>query len=353
MGAMLRYLPYIGPYFAAVLPVTITLALKDGWSSSLMVIGLFVILELVIANFIEPWLYGQSMGVSEIALLVSAALWAFLWGPIGLVLSSPLTVCLVMLGRYVPQLEFLAVLLGDEPALDKNVSFYQRLLARDQDEAEELVVERLKTDSPEQMFDVMLLPALSAAKENRVHGDITQADQEHVVAAIREIVQDAGERSCGATAALTEHSAAGPARDDAARPPIVIFGCPARDASDGVGLEMLETLLEPARWKLELTRTHHIDRRAARARGRPGTRPGLDRLDSTGRAGPHPLPLQAAPYPVPRASHPRGTLGRTTGRPGRRAAARGRRFCCYFHSGRDPAAARQFTTDFRAPILLE
>ena len=130
LAALLRYLPYIGPYLAAVFPISLSLAMFDGWGTTLMVAGLFLTLELIVANAIEPWLYGQSMGVSEIALLVSAAFWAFLWGPVGLVLSSPLTVCLVMLGRYVPQLEFLAVILGDKPALDTGVSFYQRLLAR-------------------------------------------------------------------------------------------------------------------------------------------------------------------------------------------------------------------------------
>src|SRR5262249_38175142 len=144
LGAMLRYLPYIGPYLAAVFPVGLSLATIPGWGAMLMVIGLFLVLELTIANFIEPRLYGQSMGVSEIALLVSAAFWAFLWGPIGLVLSSPLTVCLVVLGRYIPQLDFLAVLLGDEPALDTSISFYQRLLARDQDEAEDLILNQIK-----------------------------------------------------------------------------------------------------------------------------------------------------------------------------------------------------------------
>ena len=252
LGAMLRYLPYIGPYLAAVLPVTLTMAVSPGWTSTLMVIGLFVTLELIVANGIEPWLYGQSMGVSEIAFLVSAALWAFLWGPIGLILSSPLTVCLVTLGRYVPQLEFLTVLFGDEPALDKNISFYQRLLARDQDEAEELVLAELKTEKPEHVFDCMLLPALSAAKASRVHGDITQADEEHVLAAIEEIVAAAAERSL---------SAKGPDRPDSsspedpeARQPISLFGCPARDAADLVGLEMLEATLDSDRWKLELAR---------------------------------------------------------------------------------------------------
>ncbi len=142
LAAMLRYLPFIGPYLAVTFPISLSLATISGWGATLMVIGLFLVLELTIANFIEPRLYGQSMGVSEIALLVSAAFWAFLWGPIGLVLSSPLTVCLVVLGRYSPRLEFLSVLLGDEPALDVSISFYQRLLARDQDEAEDLVLER-------------------------------------------------------------------------------------------------------------------------------------------------------------------------------------------------------------------
>ena len=144
LGAMLRYLPYIGPYLAVTFPISLSLAMSEGWGTTLMVIGLFLTLELIISNFIEPRLYGQSMGVSEIAMLVSAAFWAFLWGPIGLVLSSPLTVCLVVLGRYIPRLEFLSVLLGDEPALDAGISFYQRLLARDQDEAEDLILEQIK-----------------------------------------------------------------------------------------------------------------------------------------------------------------------------------------------------------------
>jgi predicted PurR-regulated permease PerM len=252
MGAMLRYLPYIGPYLAAVLPVTVTLALSPGWTSTLLVIGLFVILELIVANVIEPWLYGQSMGVSEIAFLVSAALWAFLWGPIGLILSSPLTVCLVTLGRYVPQLEFLIVLFGDEPALDKNISFYQRLLARDHDEAEDLVLEQLKTQSLEQVLDAMLLPAISAAKSSRMRGDITQADEVHVLASVREIVQDVGEYSSAALPKGATGSAELQPENGAKRLRIVVVGCPARDAADLAGLEMLESILDSAHWKIEL-----------------------------------------------------------------------------------------------------
>ncbi len=252
LAAMLRYLPYIGPYFAAVLPISTSLALNDGWSSTLMVVGLFLTLELVVSNFVEPWLYGQSMGVSEIALLVSAAFWAFLWGPIGLVLSSPLTVCLVMLGRYVPQLEFLAVLLGDEPALASHVSFYQRLLARDQDEAEDLILERLKAEPQDQVFDTMLVPALCATRESLSRGEITEADERAILQSISEIVEDLGDIL--ASVPKVQEEAPGPEADDAAAPPspFVIFGCPARDASDHAALQMLEKLLDPAVWRMKV-----------------------------------------------------------------------------------------------------
>ena len=255
LGAMLRYLPYIGPYLAVTFPISLSLAMSQGWSQTVEVIALFLTLELIISNFIEPRLYGQSMGVSEIALLVSAAFWAFLWGPIGLVLSSPLTVCLMVLGRYIPQLEFLSVLLGDEPALDAAISFYQRLLARDQDEAESLVIEQMKAaESPEQIFDTMLLPALGAIKRNRVSGDITEEDEEYALQAIREVVEDIGEGRIGAAAdgrpAGRPDSAA--EATPAAEPPIPIFGCPAHDAEDRAALEMLQHVLDPERWDVDV-----------------------------------------------------------------------------------------------------
>jgi predicted PurR-regulated permease PerM len=252
VGAMLRYLPYIGPYLAVTFPVSLSLAMSEGWGATLMVIGLFLALELVISNFIEPRLYGQSMGVSEIALLVSAAFWAFLWGPIGLVLSSPLTVCLVVLGRYSPRLEFLAVLLGDEPALEAEISFYQRLLARDQDEAEDLVFQRIKeSGSPDEIYDTMLLPALGALKRNRVRGDITEDDQQYALQAIREIVEDLGQRPLDASGAGRAGEDAPDAPAAPAAPAIPIFACPAHDAVDRVALEMLQQVLEPARWDVE------------------------------------------------------------------------------------------------------
>jgi predicted PurR-regulated permease PerM len=251
VAALLRYLPYIGPYLAVTFPISLSLAMSEGWGATLMVIALFLALELTIANLIEPRLYGQSMGVSEIALLVSAAFWAFLWGPIGLVLSSPLTVCLVVLGRYIPRLELLAILLGDEPALDLRTSFYQRLLARDVDEAEDLVLNWVKeSESPEAIYDAMLLPALSGLKRTRLQGDITEEEERSALQAIHEIVEDLGHLQIAPRS--DDQGEPGTPPPTVAEPVIPIFGCPAHDAEDRLALEMLQQVLDPARWSLEL-----------------------------------------------------------------------------------------------------
>jgi predicted PurR-regulated permease PerM len=167
VAAVFRYIPYIGIWIAALPPIALGLAMFEGWVQPLLVLSLFLAIELLASNVAEPRLYGHSIGVSEVALLVAAAFWAFLWGPIGLILSSPLTVCMVVLGKYVPPLKFLDVLLGDEPPLDAHVTFYQRLLARDQDEATQLILAQAKASSPEQVYDEFLVPALNYAKRDR------------------------------------------------------------------------------------------------------------------------------------------------------------------------------------------
>ena len=130
LGMLLRFIPYIGPIIAAALPMIVALAVDPGWSMLLWTMGLFVVVELTIGQVIEPWLYGHSTGLSGIAVVVAAAFWALLWGPIGLLLSTPLTMCLVVLGRHVEHLQFLEVLLGDQPALAPEESFYQRISCR-------------------------------------------------------------------------------------------------------------------------------------------------------------------------------------------------------------------------------
>jgi hypothetical protein len=157
-----------------------------------------------------------------------------------------------MLGRYVPQLEFVAVLLGDKPALEMNVSFFQRLLARDQDEAEDLILERLKADPQDQVFDSMLVPALRSTRDSRNRGEIAGIDEQAILQSIREITLDIGDILAGSGepgAEHRDHESSTPSPHDRAA---VIFGCPARDDVDFAGLEMLEKLLDADRWRMKL-----------------------------------------------------------------------------------------------------
>jgi hypothetical protein len=144
-----------------------------------LTIALFVVLELFSNNVLEPWLYGSSTGLSPVAVLVAAVFWTALWGPAGLLLSTPLTVCLVVLGRHVPQLGFFDVLLGDEPALAPEVKFYQRLLAHDPEEAAEIADEYLEEEDLEKLYDSVIMPALGFAEQDRLRGalDRTTIDQ--------------------------------------------------------------------------------------------------------------------------------------------------------------------------------
>jgi predicted PurR-regulated permease PerM len=251
LTAVFRYVPYVGVWIAALPPLILSLAMFEGWVQPLLLLGLFLAIELTASNVVEPRLYGQTIGVSEVALLVAAALWAFLWGPIGLILSSPLTVCLVVLGKYVPQLKFLDVLLGDEPPLDPHVTFYQRLLARDQDEATQLILTQAKASSPEQVYDDFLVPALNYAKRDRERDDLTESDEQSVLQATREILEDLGERRDVVTQA--EEVVHAEERGNASAPiPLRVLACPARDQADRLALEMLRQLLDPAKWAVEI-----------------------------------------------------------------------------------------------------
>ncbi len=144
LAAILRVVPFVGTLVAAMLPIALSLAVFDGWLRPLLAFLLVASLELMLSNFIEPWLYGAQVGISSLALLVTAVFWTVLWGPAGLILSTPLTVCAVVLGRYVPRLSFLHILLGDEPALKAEAQLYQRLLAMDQVEAHAIIEEFAK-----------------------------------------------------------------------------------------------------------------------------------------------------------------------------------------------------------------
>ncbi|MET0170942.1 MAG: AI-2E family transporter, partial [Agrobacterium vaccinii] len=167
---VLRFVPYIGPVIGMILPLFLALAIAPGWSLVAWVAALFLTTELISNNVIEPWLYGSHTGLSPLAIIVSAIFWSWLWGPIGLMLSTPLTVCLVVLGRHVPQFGFLDILLGNEPVLELHEKLYQRLLAGDPNEATDNAEEYLKDEYLVDYYDKVGLPALLLGEMDRQRG---------------------------------------------------------------------------------------------------------------------------------------------------------------------------------------
>lgn len=251
LAALMRYIPYVGTTITSVLLMTLCLAAYPGWYQPMLVLAFIVALELVTYNVLEPRLFSHSTGVSEVALLVAAALWAFLWGPVGLILSNPLTVCLVVLGKHVPQLEFLNVILGDEPPLEPDVTYYQRLLARDQDEATQLVLAQVKAAPAEQVYDALLVPALTYMKRDRERENLADTDEQFIQQATREVLEDLGERRSIALTAAAQSPSEKPPAPLTRR--IKLLACPARDIGDRLALEMLRHILDEEQWEVEFT----------------------------------------------------------------------------------------------------
>jgi predicted PurR-regulated permease PerM/GAF domain-containing protein len=167
LAAVLRFVPYLGPFLAALFPIALAVAVDPGWTMLFWVVGLFLVAELVSNNVIEPWLYGSSTGLSSLAIIMAAIFWTTLWGPVGLFLATPLTVCLVVIGRYVPQLEFLGVLLGSDPVLAPEERLYQRLLAGNLEEAVEIAEDYVDECSSREFYDNVAIPALRLAENDR------------------------------------------------------------------------------------------------------------------------------------------------------------------------------------------
>jgi predicted PurR-regulated permease PerM len=170
LGVVLRFVPYLGGPLTAVVPCALAIAVDPGWGLFFWTVLLFIAAETVTANFIEPWIYGRTTGLSSVAVVAAATFWTWLWGPVGLLLATPLTVCLVVLGRYLPPLRFLDILLGNQPVLSPQESFYQRLLARDPEEATEQAEEFAKEKSIEAFFDEVAIPALVLAQADSDRG---------------------------------------------------------------------------------------------------------------------------------------------------------------------------------------
>ena len=243
IAAVMRYVPYIGTWIGLIPPVLFSFATAPawggGWGQPIAVFVLFIGLELLCNNIFEPWLYGSSMGLSEVAQLVAAGFWAFLWGPIGLILSGPLTACLLVLGKHVRRLEFLGVLLGDTPALEPRVAFYQRLAAHDQDEASDVALEAAKRDGIDAALETVVIPALYLARRDLDEGDLEQADFRMVIRDAREVAEE--------LASLREQSAE-VTEDERVRVLVV----PSRDDAEQLAAEILAGMLEPSRWEVRV-----------------------------------------------------------------------------------------------------
>ncbi len=192
-GGALRFIPYLGPWVGAGGPVVVSLAAMPGWSGPLTVFAFFAALELFTNMVLETVLYADAVGVSQVALLVSVAFWTWLWGPLGLLMASPLTVCLIVLGKYVPGLSFVVTLMADTPPLELEHGYYQRLLARDQSEAAELVEKHVNNGSTETVYDALMLPALNYAERDRLEGHLTPEEEASLIDATRELLADARE----------------------------------------------------------------------------------------------------------------------------------------------------------------
>jgi predicted PurR-regulated permease PerM len=230
LAAILRFIPYVGTLIAGLCPLVLALAVFEGWARPLLTFGVYATIELTTSVAVEPWLYGTHTGVSALAILVSAAFWTLLWGPIGLVISTPMTVCLVVLGRYVPPLKFLGVLLGDEPVLPPEACYYQRLLALNEEDAQEVAETYLKEKGLLQLYDCMLLPALSLAERDR-HEHALEEDRERLIyQTTKDLINE-----------LSEQTAYLPLKEN-----ISILCAPARDEADELAALMLVHILRQA-----------------------------------------------------------------------------------------------------------
>lgn len=255
LATALRFIPYLGAWIAAALPIALAFAISDDWSLVVWTVAVFVVLELISNNVIEPWAYGASTGMSALAVIVAAIFWTWLWGAVGLLLAVPLTVCLVVVGRYIPQFAFLSIMLGDQPVLSLQDRIYQRLLARDQEEAAELAEEYVGEKGLEALYEDVLIPVLDLAERDRHSDALSEERTRFVFDSTRTMVEDLAEpplegKEPGASAA-----------EDAQEPytlagPVTACIVPARDEADEIVGSMLRRCLTRRNVASELLTTH-------------------------------------------------------------------------------------------------
>jgi predicted PurR-regulated permease PerM len=241
VGAALRFVPYVGPIAAAAGPILLGLAALPGWTRPLEVAGFYVALELFTNLVLETALYAGALGVSPVALLIAVAFWTWLWGPLGLLIATPMTVVVVVIGKHVPSLEILATLLSDAPALSADTSYYQRLLARDQAEAAELVERFVAAEPEHSVYDALLVPALNYAERDRLEGRLSPDEEAAVVETTSELLETFGEPREAAAAAASAR--------------LGVLAYATNGAPDELALRMLAQLLRDLPIGIEITST--------------------------------------------------------------------------------------------------
>jgi hypothetical protein len=238
LATLLRFIPFVGPWIAASFPLALALAVDPGWAKFFYVAGVFVVMELVSNNLIEVMLYGASTGISNFALLVAAVFWTWVWGPAGLALSTPLTVCLLVIGNYVPGFKILSMLLGSEPVLEPPAQFYQRMLSMESEDMLDLAAKFVSERSLEEFYDDVFVPALLMSERDRQSGALTEQRQHFIFQAGQDLIEELERRE--ETAKLPPGSAV----PFPAKPTVpAVLGVPARDEADALVAEMLAHLL--------------------------------------------------------------------------------------------------------------
>jgi len=254
LGAALRFIPYLGPVMGAGVPIVISLAALPGWTVPLWVMAMYTVLELFTNLVLETWLYAGAAGVSQVALLISVAFWTWLWGPLGLLMATPLTVCLVVLGKHVPGLAFLVTLMADTPPLAPEYGYYQRLLARDPSEAADLIERHIKNESARTVYDALLLPALNYAERDRLENRLSPDEETAVIEATRELLTDAAESiRRQELAAVDADSAHTIAATEVQREPLRVLGYAVNGGADELALTMLAQTVSDLAVVIEIT----------------------------------------------------------------------------------------------------
>ena len=242
LATLLRFIPFLGPLIAACFPLLLAIAVDPGWTMLFWTAGLIVVAELITNNVVEVLVYGTSTGISTLALLVAAVFWSWLWGTAGLFLSMPLTVCLLVLGQYVPGLKFLSVLLGSEPPLQPSAQFYQSMLSMNQETMFEIATEHVEQHSLSSFYDEVFVPALLMSEVDRHNGVLAEVRQRFIFESGRELIEELSERSESERPPGME-PLLGPSPLSVSGSAPTIIGVPARDEADELVALMLGHLL--------------------------------------------------------------------------------------------------------------